>query len=177
MKNKSLLLFIGVFLIGFSQYSMAQTRQGHSILFESSNCDVRTSGATVLRCVGASGWEQMNQMSTLIFHCFLGNLSLSLGHAMVNNEVTNYRFEDNLGRVAQGVDHTKITNVRTGFPRSINSVPRWIFQNMTDENHTSILSYFFNGKEVQGQFEFSTDDQQLFKKFLDICHTNREIQS
>ncbi len=156
---------------------MAQTWQGHSILYESSNCDVRTSGATVLRCVGASGREQMNQLSTLIFHCFLGNLSLSLGHATVNNEVTNYRFEDNLGRVAQGVDHTRVSRVRTGFSESINSVPGWVFQNMTDENHTNKLSYFLNGKEVQGQFEFSTDDQQSFKRFLEFCRTNRELQS
>ena len=177
MKKRPFLLLISVLWLGFSQVSMAQTWQGHSILHESSNCDVRTSGATVLRCVGTSGWEQMNQLSTLIFHCFLGNLSLSLGHATVNNEVIDYRFEDNLGRVAQGVDHTKVSKVRTGFSESIDSVPEWIFRNMTDENHTNKLSYFLNGKEVQGQFEFSTNDQQLFKIFLDFCRVNREFQS
>ncbi len=156
---------------------MAQTWQGHSILYESSNCDVRTSGATVLRCVGTSGWQQMNQLSTLIFHCFLGNLSLSLGHATVNNEVTNYRFEDNLGRVAQGVDHTKVSKVRTGFSESIDSVPGWIYQNMTDADHISKLSYYLNEMEVQGQFEFSADDQQSFKRFLEFCRVNRKFKS
>ena len=154
---------------------MAQTWQGHSILFESSNCDVRTSGATVLRCVGASGREQMNQMSTLIFHCFLGNLSLSLGHAAINDEVTDYRFEDNQGRVTHGVDQTKVSRVRTGFSEPNSLVPDWIFRNMTDTDHISKLSYSLNGMEVQGQFEFSTDDQQSFKKFLDFCRVNRKL--
>lgn len=176
MKKRLLLSFFGVLFMGFSQVSVAQTWKGHSILYASSNCDIRTSGSTVLRCVGTSGREQMNQRSTLIFHCFLGDLSFSLGHATVNKEVTNYRFEDNLRRVAQGVDHTNFSKIRTGFSESINSVPGWIFRNMTDENHTYKLSYFLNGKEVQGQFEISTDDQQLFKKFLDFCRINRGLQ-
>ena len=156
---------------------MAQTWQGNSILFESSNCDVRTAGATVLRCVGVSGREQMNQLSTLIFHCFLGNLSLSLGHAAVNNEVTDYRFEDNQGRIAHGVDQTKVSRVRTGFSEPNSSVPGWIFHNMTDSDHISKLSYFLSGMEVQGQFEFSTDDQQSFKRYLEFCHVNRKLKS
>ena len=156
---------------------MAQTWQGHSILFESSNCDVRTAGATVLRCVGVSGRKQMNQLSTLIFHCFLENLSLSLGHATVNNEVVKYRFEDNLGRVAQGVDHTKVSRVRTGFSGPNSLVPDWIFRNMTDTDHISKLSYYLNEMEVQGQFEFSADDQQSFKRFLEFCRVNRKLKS
>ena len=176
MKNRPILLFIGVLLIGFSQVSMAQTWQGNSILFESSNCDVRTAGATVLRCVGVSGREQMNQMSTLIFHCFLGNLSLSLGHAAVNNEVTYYRFEDNQGRVAHGVNQTKVSRVRTGFSNPNSSVPDWIFRNMTDASQISKLSYYLNGMEVQGQFEFSADDQQSFKRYLDFCCINSKLR-
>lgn len=156
---------------------MAQTWQGHSILFESSNCDVRTSGATVLRCVGTSGREQMNQLSTLIFHCFLGNLSLSLGHAAVNSEVTDYRFEDNQGRVAHGVNQTKVSRVRTGFSNLNSSVPGWIFRNMTDADNVSKLSYYLNEMEVQGQFEFSADDQQSFKRFLEFCRINRKLKS
>ena len=155
---------------------MAQTWQGHSILFESSNCDVRTAGATVLRCVGVSGREQMNQLSTLIFHCFLGNLSLSLGHAVANNEVTDYRFEDNQGRIAHGVDQTKVSRVRTGFSEPNSSVPDWIFRNMTDTDHISKLSYSLNGMEVQGQFEFSVDDHQSFKKYLEFCRVNRKLR-
>ncbi len=177
MKNRSLLLFIGVLFIGFSQVSLAQTWQGHTILFESSNCDVRTSGATVLRCVGTSGREQMNQLSTLIFHCFLGNLSLTLGHAAVNSDVTDYRFEDNQGRVAHGDDQTKDSKVRTGFSDPNSSVPRWIFRNMTDADHISKLSYYLNEMEVQGQFEFSADDQQSFKRFLEFCRVNRKFKS
>ena len=156
---------------------MAQTWQGHSILFKSSNCDVRNSGTTVLRCVGISGREQMNQSSTLIFHCFFGDLSLSLGHAAVNNEVTDYRFEDNQGRVVHGVDQTKVSRVRTGFSNPNNSVPDWIFQNMTDADHISKLFYSLNGTEVQGQFEISTDDQQSFKRFLEFCRVNRKLRS
>ena len=177
MKKRPFLLFVGVLWFGLSQISMAQTWQGHSILFESSNCDIRTSGTTVLRCVGASGREQMNQMSTLIFHCFLGNLTLSLGHAAVNNEVTNYQFEDNKGRVAQGDDQTKVSRVRTGFSEPNSSVPDWIFRNMTDADHISKLSYSLNRLEVQGQFKFLADDQQLFKKFLEFCRINRKFQS
>ena len=177
MKIRSLPLFIGVLLIGFSQISMAQTWQGHSILFESSNCDIRNSGTTVLRCVGASGRERINQLSTLIFHCFLGNLTLSLGHAAVNNEVTNYQFEDDQGRVAQGDDQTKVSRVRTGFSEPNSSVPDWIFRNMTDAIHISKLSYSLNRLEVQGQFEFSADDQQSFKRFLEFCRINRKLKS
>ena len=177
MKNRSLLLFIGVLLISFSQVSMAQTWQGRAILFESSNCDVRTSGTTVFRCVGVSGREQMNQSSTLTFHCFLGNLSLSLGHATVNSEVTDYRFEDNQGRAAHGTAQTKVSRVRTGFSHWDSSVPDWIFRNMTETDHISKLSYSLNEMEVQGQFEFSANDKKLFKRFLNFCRNNREFQS
>ena len=119
----------------------------------------------------------MNQLSTLIFHCFLGNLSLTLGHAAVNSDVTDYRFEDNQGRVAYGDDQTKDSRVRTGFSDPNSTVPRWIFRNMTDGDYISKLSYYLNEMEVQGQFEFSADDQQSFKRFLEFCRVNRNLKS
>ncbi len=151
------------------QVSVAQIRLGNNLLHESDNCDIRTSGVTVLRCGGISGRSEFNLQATLIFTCYLGRMSLSLGHAAVSDEVLDYRFEDNQGGSKHSNDHTMVSNVRTGFTEPKSSVPRWIYRNVLDPRPISRLYFFLNGDEVSGQFQFNATDHDLFVKFMKYC--------
>ncbi len=169
------LILISVICMSLSAYTergYAQLRLGNEILHQSTNCDIRKSGLTALRCAGSShrrGQFNTEQMATLIFTCNKGYLSVSLGHAMVEDEVKKYRFENDKGQSKGNDDHIRVSKVRTTFAEPRNTAPRWIYQNVTDQEQMTRLYFWLNDSEINGEFQFDSHDSVLFSKFSQLC--------
>lgn len=150
----------------------AQTRVFGTIDHVTRNCDIRTSGVTVLRCVGRShnsNDQSRMQMATLIFKCSMNKLSMSLGHAAVVDEVRVYTFEDNQSQVERNDGHIRVSKVRTGFTDSRSAAPRWIYLNVTRPVSIESLNFSLNGGEVEGEFQFDASDRRLFLMYFAMC--------
>ncbi len=167
MVRKFIFTLICLTAIQFSIPTVVQSQDGRTTPHQSDHCAIHVSAGALLRCTGNSYNvgvpSSRHQKAALSFKCFLDHFSVSLGHAMIADEVLEFTFEDNRGNSIRSGNHLKYSKVRTGFVKASTAVPVWIFERVTLDDRIERLSFELNEAEVRGKFNFTDSDRQVFE--------------